>query len=882
MNKITGLLWLLLGTLCLSTPGAARPVTTVTTVERPWLAEEEFLDDEDLHATAGQTMVLDLEGAASGQGAIRSNTVRLLVEEAREYSFCIPRDEANIQRVKVKRSGGPTVVNGAHGAACRPVLLEPGQYEVEIYHDTRGLIAGGRKAFVYRRSQSALGGSLTGPNLPQFDFMAIISFGKFVSSAARSLSVPVMQMAAVSDDVGPGEVWRVTPVTDSKFALTSGTGAGVQICSDENFELLTAGADEYCGYPYTSPDYVLRATFRREFVSGFSFGLQLAVAQNGSFVNLPVFVNLSDGNYLSAGGSILSSFTSAYSGYDCATTCTDATLPLSPGTIALYSQCNYQGKAIVFQANTPDLAIFNAAGAAGLGVGSDQARSVRVAPGTVAVLYPDAQYGGTALTAGANISCLEDTALGNDELSSFRIIDQSPINYILSSNGCRDCILTGIDFAGEDFDGFDFTGTSFAGANLISTSFQHATLSGTDFSGSATQLAATDFTGALLACASFWNANVTSTIFDNIVLTSSTSCRLDMEAATIDFTTFPPLNWRNTNLTASNMSNLPASLSTTMDPLDLFGTDLTEVQWLAGKTVDGVNLGCYANDSDPDTVCPTPSGTMTCSILQGTNLSGTSLKSACLKGANLQGAILNYANLDGADLESAALQATPNGSSAALNGAFMRDVSLRNADLTGVDANYTNFFSSSGGTADASNATMTGTRWANAYLANADFSDAVLQGTVWTGAVLVGAIFNGADLSKNSTVEQVTDFGGAFLHGADFTNAVVTDADFTSSYWDLTGSASLTVLLQSGNKQFAGYWNDRAADECVEASYSSPSTPPLTSTTNICPDGYPGPCDAVWGNPVLPIEEAKPETAVWPALLGSCTTTDIKWIFVTD
>jgi uncharacterized protein YjbI with pentapeptide repeats len=375
---------------------------------------------------------------------------------------------------------------------------------------------------------------------------------------------------------------------------------------------------------------------------------------------------------------------------------------------------------------TADLAIFNAAGAAGLAVGSDQARSVRVAPDTVATLYPDVQYGGTRLTVGANIPCLEDTTLGNDKLSSFRIIDQSPINYILSSDGCRDCVLTGVDFAGEDFDGFDFTGTSFAGANLISTSFQHATLTGADFSGAGTQLAATDFTGAVLACASFWNANVTSTIFNDIVLTSSASCRLDMEAATIDFTTFPPLYWRNTNLTASNMGNLPDVLSTKAVPLELFGADLSEVQWLAGKTVDGVNLGCYANDSDPATVCPTPGGTMSCSILQGTNLSGTSVRGACLKSANLQGATLGFANLDGADLESAALQAMPNGSPAALTGAFMRDVNLRNANLTGVIANFANFFSSLSGTADASSATMTGTKWNDAYLANAEFSDAVL------------------------------------------------------------------------------------------------------------------------------------------------------------
>jgi len=35
----------------------------------------------------------------------------------------------------------------------------------------------------------------------------------------------------------------------------------------------------------------------------------------------------------------------------------------------------------------------------------------------------------------------------------------------------------------------------------------------------------------------------------------------------------------------------------------------------------------------------------------------------------------------------------------------------------------------------------------------------------------------------------------------------------------------------------------------------------------------------VWENPVISIDSATPQTAVYPALPGTCTTTDINWIY---
>ena len=207
---------------------------------------------------------------------------------------------------------------------------------------------------------------------------------------------------------------------------------------------------------------------------------------------------------------------------------------------------------------------------------------------------------------------------------------------------------------------------------------------------------------------------------------------------------------------------------------------------------------------------------------------------------------------------------------------------LSKANLTGVIANYANFYSGVSGTATANYATMTGSKWNNAYLANADFGNAVLQSTEWTQAVLVGANFESADLSKNTTAGEITDFTGAYLQGAVFLNATVTDADFTSTYWDAVTANDFYIQLQRGNLEFTGYWNDPDTPECVYVSYPNSNNEaagtPLTSASNTCPDGNLGPCDAVWGNPKTPIDQATPASS-YSALPGSCTTSDSMWIY---
>jgi uncharacterized protein YjbI with pentapeptide repeats len=358
------------------------------------------------------------------------------------------------------------------------------------------------------------------------------------------------------------------------------------------------------------------------------------------------------------------------------------------------------------------------------------------------------------------------------------------------------------------------------------------------------------------------------------------SCRLDLHGATLAVATFALEDWRYMDLTGATIAGAAgATLSSQAAPLDLSGAILSGVDF-SGTILDFVNFGCFDGVATQREPCPAASGTPACTTLQGTNLAKASLMGACLAGAGLQGASLSESNLAGADLSSAQLLGLPSGTPATLAGAFMPDAILHGADLTGVNANYVAFYSANA-TADATDATMTGARFTNAYLAGADFGQATAESTAWTQSVLIGASFDSTHLEKNATADEATDFSGAYLQGASFTNATVTDADFTSSYWDLTGSETLVIQMPQQSLEFKGYWNGAGDPECVAATYDAPSVPPITTSTNFCPNGAPGSCTAVWEMPITPIDQAVPRSAVYPDLpvnpTSQCTETDLFW-----
>lgn len=846
-----------------------------TKTDRPWLLEEEFSADETLHATIFQTVVLrlegtDKEGSDEGDEAIVKNSIRFVVEKERGHRFCVAEDEQHILRIELIRNGGDTVIKNDRGGACESVTLEQGRYQLNIYHDARGVPVDGKKAFLYRPEGLDMGLS-NNSGLPSFNFFAFQSpDGSFASNATAQ---PAVKWAAIAKAVGINEIWRINPVDAekrSKFSLVNGRGTELLICRDGGNPIFTGQAhDVNCG----RGDNGLAATFKLTGVGLFQYNLDLAVQADGVNPQGPVVTDLNNNLIWNTSGSN-TIYTMPYQGYDCPTVCDDTTLPLTSGQIALYQQCDFKGPAFVFTADTSDLSIFNGASAIGLGLGNDTTRSIRLGPDTIGVLYPDVHNGGAALTVGANISCLDATSLGNDTLSSFQIIDQSILNYIISSNGCQNCILTGIDFSNFSLDRGDFTGSVFVGANLSGAAFVDANLTKSNFSGSTTNMSGTNFRGATLTCADYSSANVSTALFEDNLLADDFSCYLDMEDASIDFSFFPTEYWRHTNLAGSTMINVPDTLSTIDAPLDLSGGIYNNITWLVGKKLDGVNLGCYASEVDQITVCPAPNGNKVCSTLQGIDLVGASLKNACLEQAAMEGAFLSASNLDGANLSGVQLKDFKEGNPATLDGAFMRNVNLSGADLTGVSANNVNFYTVAGGTADATGVIATGADFSGSYLAFADFSGSAsnLQSTTWTNTMLLGTNFEQTDLSTNTSggvnSGTATKFTGAYMQGTSFTDANLDNVNFTSTYWDALGSGgSLNFLIPKQNLGFSGYWKVISLPECPLAlEYDSGNPPPMnvTNSTNTCPNGGPGPCDNVWGDPLQDISLAFFQSAVPP------------------
>lgn len=851
---------------------------TISSPEELWLDEEEFLADDSLHAFPGQTVVLELEstrsenqGNGKGEGKrIIRNALRFEVAEADNFQFCIPEDEPHLQRLKLKRNRGRTLLNGRAGSKCESIRLEPGRYTLDIYHDGRSVPLEGATAFFHQPGKVQLTGGLGAVNGAP-DFIAFRApNNKFVSGPPNAIT-----LQATATSVGPREVWRLAQKQlqnepGTFYTLNNGNGFLVNNQAPD-----CSGDSTIYVVPQTQNCSSLPSPFLLNDHGGGTFNLVLtSVSVQGDLYSGGVFTR-TDGTenlfYNTSKRFSGESMSWEYKGYDCSTDCNDETLPLSQGEIALYAECNFKGPAMVFAVDAAALSLFDAAADVGLGIGNNSLSSIRVGPNTLAILYEEAQFGGSSVKIGVDVPCLSSTEFGENATSSLQI--EGLFTYIASANGCTDCVLNGIDFSDEDFSGgLDFTNSIFDEAILTNASFNGANLTQAHFSGA--KLSGVDFSNANLSCTQLDGSDVTSSTFANNVLRTDFACYLNFTDTALNYSTIAQANWRYLNLSWSRMNNVPDTLSTAVEPLDLSGSRLSNVKWLAGKAMDYANFGCYASELGQDNICPEPNGATVCSTLQGTALSSASLRRTCFRDASMEGAFLSFANLDSADMSGVQLQALSGGKVATLEGAFMRNVDLSGANLTGVTANNVSFYTASGGTADATGITAPGANFSESYLAFADFSGAqsVLQSTTWINAMLIGADFSQADLSTNTSggVNSGTNttFEGAYLQGAQFDTTTLDDVNFINTYWDAIGAGGeLNFLLPKQNLLFQSYWKDAGVPECPPAlTWHSGLTPPMmeTSDSNTCPNGLPGPCDSVWDSPIADISLAYFKSTVPP------------------
>jgi uncharacterized protein YjbI with pentapeptide repeats len=867
--------------------------------ERTWYHEAEFGRDPSLHATIDTAVILHLGPSVS---ILRrtAHTIPYRFAEAETLTFCIPPDDPHVEEMTLTPEEGRRrrVVHVTRGGGCRTATVAAGRYELTVIHRGGGIEPAGTKAFIHVPrpgkvlAEGTLPGSLpacgTDPaNLPLSMIQA--PGGQFVAASLVGAAGPCGS--------SPFPLCAGTPVANPNSSPIFGSPVTAwAICPDGSGHYTWAfyGASSqplYVGGPFDAqngwllPMVAPPLPFKLSDLGNSRFTMTASFTQTLS----PVGIDTATGT-LSYKDQSAAAFTHVGTFY------ISAAGPLAPGQVALFvpdqgpCQSSFEESASawgtwVVNVSIPDLGVL-VTGGTNAPIGSLLA-CMQVGPQTIATLYTETNYQGTAEVVG------EDT-LALQLAGRVKSLKLTPARqFVVATNACTSCNLSGVDLSGLTLTGGSFQSSTFSGANLARTKLDGAALDHADFSGAATSLGGTDFTGSTLHCAKFVGADLSTATFGAVnagtQLTTDFSCRLDLTTARLTRDSLPPVVWRFLDLSGAAITGLAgAPLSTPQDPLDLRGALLSGVD-LAEVQLDSADLGCV-----PAT--ETYNGTQVCTRLIQTTLFKATLRQATLVSANLQGATLDYANLTGANLCTAQLNESPaTRTSASLIGAQLKNVNLAGADLGGATLSSANFYSEGPGScvpeacalsapcATATGATMNSTDFSGAYLNGVDMSggQTTAQGANFSGALVVGVDFSNANLSNDPLSGSPTKFIGAFLQGADFTGTDVANANFTDAFvTPETGATMIFQLDASAHAAFAGYRvSPGGTPGCVLFTYDQPITLPTTDGGNTCPSGQPGPCQPTdWVSPTIPISQARPpSTSDGATLPAGCQQLDTSW-----
>lgn len=417
-------------------------------------------------------------------------------------------------------------------------------------------------------------------------------------------------------------------------------------------------------------------------------------------------------------------------------------------------------------------------------------------------------------------------------------------------------------FAFQDLTGINFSGASFQGAKFLNitcggpTNFTNANLTGASFMqvpGSA-GLSGCNFDLATLNKATF-QSGIASI---GMKLGSATFNSAQMQGAQLVGVDATGTDFTRVNLTGANLQG--AILN---KPLSLKNALLDGALGLAGGNLSGAPLSTVSLRNTNLSQTNLVQADLTHSYLQGADLSY----------AQLQGAHLDFANLTGATLYHAFLSNDTQGnvdSAATATQAHFKNVNLSYAVLSGVDFSYANFYGTNPagqstcattgngnyqgftqGCAAAHGATMSDTKFADAFLAGVDFTDAEMRGVDFSRAILIGANL-AATLETNTFSGSATKLLRAFLQGANLGSAKINDAvGAAGAFVDFTSGGNLVDVYLSGANHnlfacFPGCTPPTGADVCVQAYYLLPTTVPTNNSADLtpCPDGTTGPCGA--------------------------------------
>jgi uncharacterized protein YjbI with pentapeptide repeats len=336
---------------------------------------------------------------------------------------------------------------------------------------------------------------------------------------------------------------------------------------------------------------------------------------------------------------------------------------LQEGEIALFQQCDYQGKAAVFALDAPSLGEL----ASAVTTLDKTAASVKLGNNTAVFLNSGPVYTGTRQLVTADTPCLATTPIGVNNTSSILIRPIAPL-ILLSSRKCEDCLLEGLDLSGLDLSGVDLQRANLTGANLTGVNLKTILLKGAILD-QVVGLANSDLSQVLLSNVSLRQVNLSTAKLYGAQLNQA-----DLEGA----------NLGGAFLTNNQGAGISQAAS-------LVGAHLKNVN-LAKAQLSGANFSnasFYGTNAAGTGQCAVSNGfTESCATAAGATMNNTQFGGAYLYGVDftdttVQGVQFNGAVLIGANFSGATISVDPSvGTNTGFSNAYLQGTSLAGATVS--------------------------------------------------------------------------------------------------------------------------------------------------------------------------------------------------------
>jgi uncharacterized protein YjbI with pentapeptide repeats len=343
---------------------------------------------------------------------------------------------------------------------------------------------------------------------------------------------------------------------------------------------------------------------------------------------------------------------------------------LQEGEVALFQQCNYQGRAAVFALNAANLSELTSP----VITLDKTAASVRLGNNTGAVLHSGLLYTGTEQLLDLDTPCLAQTPIGTGNTSSLQIL--SLASLLVSSRQCERCQLLGVDLSGVDLSGTDAdSGVDLKGANLGA-----ATLTGTNLAFASLEGAILDGVtgpGVNLSSAFLTGASLRGVKLHQGKLYGATLIEADLEGADLEGAF---LSNCTTAECSPNVASGASLGNAHLKNVNLTGADVSAADFTRASFYSSALVGsgkCTFSDGN----CATAAG----ATMDNTQFGFAYLAGVDFTGAQVQGVQFGHAVLIGANFGGAKLSVDPSvGTNSAFESAFLQGTQLGNATLQGT------------------------------------------------------------------------------------------------------------------------------------------------------------------------------------------------------